>query len=235
MGARKIRDIEYRLLDGADRKTTDIIIERDGSICVRPPLHMSAEQVDAIVENKRIWIYKNLAEWKELNTARVKREWKNGESFLYLGRNYRFGFIDEPATALQLKDGRFYASRSIFENAGESALRDAFIDFYTQKGIERLKKRVDYFTPKVGVTCNKVIVKDLGFRWATCSVNGDLSFHWKCMMAPSKVIDYIIVHELCHLHHRDHTTAFWNEVDKILPDYYERKEWLRINGASLDI
>jgi predicted metal-dependent hydrolase len=78
-------------------------------------------------------------------------------------------------------------------------------------------------------------VRELGHRWASCSPSGDLAFHWKCMMAPPTIIDYIVVHELCHLHHRDHTDAFWNEVDKVAPNYRERKEWLRKNGAGLEI
>ena len=75
----------------------------------------------------------------------------------------------------------------------------------------------------------------LGNRWASCSTRGNLAFHWKCLMAPQTVIDYIVIHELCHLHHRDHTDAFWNEVDKVLPQYRERKERLRKNRAGLDI
>jgi predicted metal-dependent hydrolase len=78
-------------------------------------------------------------------------------------------------------------------------------------------------------------VRDLGNRWGACSPKGNLSFHWKCLMAPATVIDYIIVHELCHLHHLDHSEAFWNEVDKILPDYPARKEWLRKHGAAMDV
>jgi hypothetical protein len=235
MGARKIRDIEYHLLGGSERSTTDIVIERDGTICVRPPITMTPEQVDSIVENKRMWIYKNLAEWRELNTMRTVREWRSGESFLYLGRNYRLGFNDTQNTPLVFKENRFYLNRSLIENDGEIALRNAFIEFYIQKGIERLQKRLTYFAPKVGVKAGKVSVKELGFRWASCSSNGNIAFHWKCMMAPPKIIDYIIVHELCHLHQRDHNVAFWNEVDKVMPDYIERKEWLRINGASLDL
>ena len=230
MGARKIRDIEYYLLDGSDRKTTDIVIERDGSICVRPPLHMSPEEVDNIVEDKRMWIYKNLSEWQELNAAKVVREWVNGESYLYLGRNYRLSLTSEQEATLQLKNGRFYLCRSCQAEDAKSA----FIAFYIEKGLERIKKRVEYFAKKVGVTPKRIDVKELGFKWASCSQNGDLNFHWKCMMAPLSIIDYIIVHELCHLHHRDHSVAFWNEVDKVLPDYLERKEWLRVNGVSLD-
>jgi predicted metal-dependent hydrolase len=94
---------------------------------------------------------------------------------------------------------------------------------------------VAHFASRVGVAPGKVQVKELGYRWATCLANGDVHFHWKCLMAPLTVIDYIVVHELCHLRHRDHSNAFWNEVDKVMPNYRERKEWLRQRGAHLDI
>jgi predicted metal-dependent hydrolase len=94
---------------------------------------------------------------------------------------------------------------------------------------------VAHFSPRVGVAPGAVQVKNLGFRWAACQPSGDLHFHWKCLMAPLTVIDYIVVHELCHLHQRDHSDAFWNEVDKVLPDYRDRKEWLRARGATLDL
>ncbi len=85
MNARRVRDIDYQLMPGSDRKTTDIVIERNGDIVVRPPKDYSAEQVDAVVESKRMWIYRNLAEWNDLNATAVVREWVNGETFLYLG------------------------------------------------------------------------------------------------------------------------------------------------------
>lgn len=77
-------------------------------------------------------------------------------------------------------------------------------------------------------------VKELGYRWLSCSPSGKLSFHWKCMMAPQTILDDV-VHELCHLRHRDHTDAFWNEVDKVRPDFHGRKEWQRRQGAGLEI
>jgi predicted metal-dependent hydrolase len=95
--------------------------------------------------------------------------------------------------------------------------------------------RVHYYAPKVGVTPGDIDVRELGHRWASCSSKGSLAFHWKCMMAPPTIIDYIVVHELCHVHHMDHTHAFWNEIDKVMPDYQERKEWLKKNGAAMDL
>jgi predicted metal-dependent hydrolase len=235
MQLRQVRDIEYHLLPGADRQTTDIVIERDGQISVRPPKRMTPEQVDATVLSKRMWIYRNLAEWRDLNATRVVREWVNGESFLYLGSNYRLLLVGDQDETLKLKEGRFCLRRSVVDQLGQEGAHQAFQDFYEQKGRERLRKRVEVFAAKLGVRPGQVAVKDLGFRWASCTTEGRLQFHWKCMMAPSTVIDYIVVHELCHIHHRDHSAAFWNEIDKVLPNYTERKEWLRRHGARLDL
>jgi predicted metal-dependent hydrolase len=235
MEVRQVRDIEYQLLPGSDRKTTDIVIERDGAICVRAPRQMTPEQVDDTVFSKRMWIYRNLAEWRDLNAARVAREWVSGESFLYLGRHYRLDLVRQQDVPLKLKNGRFTLLRAVVENGGHAAARGEFEAFYRSRGLPRLRERVVHYAPKVGVQAGSVEVKELGYRWATCLKNGNLHFHWKYLMAPLTIIDYIVVHELCHLRHRDHTEAFWNEVDKVLPDYRERKEWLRTRGVGLDL
>ncbi|MCK5640754.1 MAG: M48 family metallopeptidase [Gammaproteobacteria bacterium] len=235
MNARRIRDIEYQLLPGSPRKTTDIVIERNGAISVRPPTNFTPEQVDAVVESKRMWIYRNLAEWKDLNASAVAREWVNGETFLYLGRAYRLSLVSDQSCDLQLKEGRFCLSRAVIEQGGTAAARQAFESYYINKGMQRISERVAWFAPKVGVQVSSIKVKEMGYRWASCGKSGTLNFHWKCMMAPPKIIDYIVVHELCHFHHRNHTDAFWNEVDKVMPDFRERKEWLRVQGASLDV
>ena len=235
MQPRQVRDIAYQLLPGANRRTTDIVIERNGQITVRPPLRMTPEQVDQTVLSKRMWIYRNLADWRDLNATRVVREWVNGESFRYLGSSYRLLLVKKQDEPLKLKDGRFQLLRAVVESGDKGAAPLAFENFYAEKGKERITRRVAYFASKAGVKPGKVLIKDIGYRWASCLKKGDLHFHWKCLMAPATVIDYIVVHELCHLHHRDHSAAFWNEVDKVMPDYRERKEWLRIRGAALDL
>lgn len=235
MQLRQVRDIQYHLLPGAERKTTDIVIERNGLITVRPPIRMTPEQADETVLSKRMWIYRNLAEWSDLNATRIVREWVNGESFPYLGSYYSLQLVNEQHQPLILKNGRFYLLRSVIDEGGKEAAQQSFENFYINKGISRIKNRVKYFANKVGISAGKVQVKDMGYRWASCLKNGDINFHWKCMMAPLTIIDYIVVHELCHLHHRDHSLQFWNEVDKVLPDYQERKNWLKSRGAQYDI
>ena len=235
MNARRVRDIDFNLLPGGDRKTTDIVIERTGVVTVRPPADYSVEQVDAVVESKRMWIYRNLAEWRDMNATAVVREWINGESFLYLGRHYRLSLVSDQNRSLLLKEGRFCLDRDLVEQEGVDVAKAAFETFYSEKGVKRITDRVRFYSLKVGVEVTDVKVKEMGYRWASCGKTGILNFHWKCMMAPPKIIDYIVVHELCHFYHKKHNEAFWNEVDKVMPDYRERKEWLRVHGASLDL
>lgn len=217
------------------RSTADIIIERDGSVLVRAPEWADDDQIANIVTSKHYWIFQGLAEWRDLNATRVLREYKNGEGFLYLGRAYRLLLVADQDEPLQLRNGRFTLRRDLVELGELAAARKAFREYYIARGLKRLRQRVAYYAPKVGVAASQLDVRELGNRWASCSPTGALAFHWKCMMAPPTVIDYIAVHELCHFHHRDHTEAFWNELDKVMPDYLERKEWLRRNGAGLDV
>lgn len=233
---RRVADIDYQVVRSR-RMTADIVIERDGRVWVRAPTRTTDSEIAGIVQAKRRWIYRNLAEWRDLNATRVLREYRNGEGFLYLGRSYRLLLVpaDEQTEPLILKNGRFQLRRNLAEDGGIDAARAAFRAFYTTRGLERLGERVRYFAPKVGTRLGRICVRELGHRWASYAPDGSVAFHWKCTMAPFQIIDYIVVHELCHCHHLDHTDAFWNEVDKVLPRYREQKEWLRKHGASLDV
>ena len=232
--SRKVADISFQVVRSR-RRTADVIIERDGSVQVRAPTWVNDDQIAEVVEAKRRWIYQNLAEWRCLNATRVLREYKNGEGFLYLGRAYRLQLVSDQVEKLLLKNGRFCLRRDLVDAGGIDLARAAFQAFYSERGRERIRERVKYFAPKVGENPRAIEVRELGHRWAACSAERSLAFHWKCMMAPPTVLDYIVVHELCHFHHFDHTDLFWNEVDKVLPNFCERKEWLRKYGAGMDV
>ncbi|ACS79723.1 M48 family metallopeptidase [Maridesulfovibrio salexigens] len=226
------KDIEYSLTR-SKRKTASLHIERNGSVSLMIPEGLSDTEADGIIESKLYWIYKSLAEWEDLNAAKVKREFVSGEGFLYLGRSYRLKFVEEQRAPLMLKNGYFCLRTS--KAARQVEPHEAFKEFYRTKGKDRIPERVELYRKKLGVKPSTVRVMELKHRWASCSDNGALNFHWKCMMAPLLILDYIVVHELAHLIHPRHTTAFWNEVDKVLPDYLERKEWLKKRGAEMDL
>ena len=225
------KDIEFSLRR-SKRKTASIYIERNGKVSVLVPEELAEEKLNELLESKRKWIYTNQAEWRDLNAARIQREYVNGEGFLYLGRSYRLRLVEEQDKALMLKGGYF----CLLAPSGQVGEADeAFKEFYREKGLERIVPRVDYYKEKMGVQPNSIRIIELKNRWASCSSSGNLNFHWKCMMAPPKVLDYIAVHELAHLHHQNHSKEFWNEVDKVMPDFMDRKTWLKTNGAGMSL
>jgi predicted metal-dependent hydrolase len=227
-------DIEFTLIR-SERTTADIVIERSGDVIVRAPLEIGDGAIQEVVADRALWIYRSLAEWVELNASRRQRPLLQGQGFAYLGRSYRLKFVSDATAPLRLKNGRWELSEEFLAKSGEAGVRKAFRDFYIGRGEKIFTERVAHFAPRVGVTAGEIEVKELGYYWASCGKNGALNFNWKTLMAPQTVIDYIVVHELCHFRHRDHSDAFWNEVDKIFPNYRDRKEWLRKNGAALDV
>ncbi len=227
---RTYKDIEYTLRRSA-RKTASIYIERDGQVSILAPESLADYQIEELIEHKRRWIYTNLAEWNDLNAARVQRTYVNGQGFLYLGRSYRLKIVDEQDQPLKLLNGYFCLRR----DAQNEHADKVFQKFYREKGQELIPTRVAKFQGGMGVSPDTVRIQELGNRWGSCTKEGNINFHWKCLMAPLSIVDYIVVHELAHLKHPNHSSFFWNEVDKTLPDYRDHEDWLRDNGASLAV
>lgn len=224
----KYQDIDFNLQRNK-RKTVSIYVEPNGDINVLAPEKISEDDLNQVIEKKRYWIYKSLSELELLNETKVDREIKNGEGFLYLGKNYKLKILKHLKNPLTLRQGRFYLDKDSSDRA-----KEFFKEFYKNKGKIYILARIKYFKNKLGVNPPQLRIMELGNRWGSCS-DKYINFHWKIMMAPTKIVDYVIVHELAHLIEINHTNNFWELVESIIPDYMERKNWLKINGAYLDI
>ncbi|MDP3065463.1 MAG: SprT family zinc-dependent metalloprotease [Methanobacteriaceae archaeon] len=224
----KYQDIDFNLQRNK-RKTVSIYVEPNGDVNVLAPEKISEDDLNQIIEKKRYWIYKSLSEMDQLNETKVQREIKNGEGFLYLGKIYKLKILKNLKNPFTLRQGRFYLDKDSSDDAQEH-----FKEFYKSKGKIHISTRIKYFKNKLGVNPPLLRIMELGNRWGSCS-DKYINFHWKIMMAPMKIIDYVIVHELAHLIEVNHTDKFWELVESVIPDYKERKEWLRANGAYLDI
>ncbi len=106
---------------------------------------------------------------------------------------------------------------------------------YRQAAKEYFPKRADYYAELLGVEYKKIRVAGQKTRWGSCSQSGTLSFNWKLMLAPPKVLDYVVVHELCHLLEMNHSSRFWKHVECIIPEYKEYRKWLREYGNTLQL
>ena len=104
---------------------------------------------------------------------------------------------------------------------------------YQEKALKVFPERTRYFAERIGVTYNRITLRQQKTRWGSCSANGNLNFNWLLILAPPEVLDYVVVHELCHRKEMNHSPRFWNEVKKILPDYENQVKWLKENGWKL--
>lgn len=224
-----LTEINYNV-KRSKRKTISIYIERDGTVSILAPQKMGEDELKTAIKTKEYLIYKHLAEWEMLNRSRVEREFVNGQSFLYLGRNYRLQFVEEQDVPLKLQNGYFKLHKKDRMKAQQH-----FIDFYKSRGLPHILRRVNEYKEKMDVTPKKIRIMELQHRWASCSKEGNLNFHWKSLMAPSSVLNYIVVHELAHILHHDHSPAFWKEVEKIMPDYHRYVGWLQEHGAGMSL
>lgn len=116
------------------------------------------------------------------------------------------------------------------------AERPSYTDWERAEGrkqaAEAIKARCRYYAPVMGVSYGTVTIREQKTRWGSCSTKGNLNFNWKLVLMPPEILDYVVVHELAHRIQMNHSPAFWAEVGKILPDYKERRQWLKVNGQK---
>ncbi|WP_233220376.1 M48 family metallopeptidase [Photobacterium sp. GB-50] len=113
--------------------------------------------------------------------------------------------------------------------------RKGLITWYKRQAEKKIREKVERYAHIVGVETGVIRIKSFKSRWGSCTPYGDLEFNWVIMMAPNRVVDYVVIHELCHLIQMDHSPQFWREVERVMPDYFEHKEWLKDNGHKLVI
>ncbi|MBI2667890.1 M48 family metallopeptidase [Candidatus Woesearchaeota archaeon] len=224
----RYKDVMYSLKK-SNRKTVSIYVERDLSVTILTPKELETNQINNIIDLKRYWIHKSISELKDLNQSKVKRSLVDGEGYLYLGKTYRLKIRNDLDLPLKIAENYFFINTKNIKD-----YKKYFINFYKKNGEEIAKDRLRYYQKKMGLKINSFKIIDLQNRWASVS-NKSLNFHWKIFMAPLSIIDYVIVHELTHLKIPNHNKEFWAEVENVLPDFYNKKEWLKKNGANLDI
>lgn len=119
------------------------------------------------------------------------------------------------------------------DEAGFQPLTSEELSALTERARVHLTARTEYFAPIVGVTYGRIAIRHQKTRWGSCSAKGNLNYNCLLMLCPPEVQDYVVVHELCHRKQMNHSPAFWAEVEAVLPDYRQREQWLKENGASL--
>ena len=217
------------------RKTMSIEVETTGEVTVIAPVGTSTDDIVEKVKSRAGWIVSKQYESKFINDTKIKREAVSGESYMYLGRNYSLDIrVDENIDNISVKlfQGKFVVNTYIKD---ENLIKKAMENWYREKTLAKVKERVSYYSSYFNNEVTTVKVKEQKKRWASCTSKNELLFNWRCVMAPVFVLDYIVVHEMCHMEYKNHSKDFWNRVYAVMPDYEVRKSWLKNNGIKMDI
>lgn len=208
------------------RKSIEVRIE-ENRLSVRAPRAVTNQEIQEL-----LWHKKPLLEKKQQQIAKWQQEhgpspYEAGRICPFLGRKYQLFVVETGGDgyAEVFTEGECLVCRT---PDGSPETVQALVErWYRENARQVIADRVCFYQPAVGRTVNWIAIREQKSRWGSCSAKSNLNFNWHLMEFPLEVVDYVVVHELCHLIHMDHTEAFWAEVERILPDYRERRIMLR--------
>lgn len=182
---------------------------------------------------KAEWIAGKADRMAEQQKEKPIHNFENGELFFYRGTTLTLNLIinqDRKRVMVKKQAGSLLV---VTPSKEKKMIKDAMEKWYRERAREVLTDKVTYFQRFIGKAVGDIRIKEQKSRWGSCSSRGNLNFNWKIVMAPDDIIDYLVVHELCHLLHMNHSKEFWESVEKIIPDYKEKEKWLKEKGTLL--
>lgn len=224
----RVADLDVRIEVAPGRDTVRLTVERDATVTARVPPGVDAPALARLIENKSQWLHEKLATRRAEADARPCKQLRSGESFGYLGRNYRLRLVDDGPETVRLVRGRLLLRRDRQHEAAR-----CLAEWYRRGGERWLPRRAAEWARAMGMPNPPFRVRPLGYRWGSCSSDGTVNIHWATMQLSVDLVDYVLVHELAHLTHRNHTPEFWRTVEVVLPGTALRRDRLRLAGAEL--
>jgi predicted metal-dependent hydrolase len=231
-------EIPYAIRRSPRRATVSIAVEPTGEVVLTAPTTAPLDRLDRIVHAKARWIVERLRRTSEVPPPLPSREFISGETFLYLGRQYRLRVASkvEESGEVALRRGWLVAPVPEAREGSDRAecVRAALVAWYKTRAAERLPERADTWSKKLGIPLPRVIIREPRKRWGSCDAKGTLRFNWRVIQSPMRLVDYVVAHELVHLRHPDHTKEFWATLGRVMPDYESRRHDLKRLGPLLD-
>lgn len=229
MSTLTVNDLRFEVRRSDRRRSLEITVDRGGGLILSAPPGVPDARLRDFVQRKRMWVYKQLARKGTIGNATPSKVFVDGEGFAYLGRNYRLRLVAESDAAVKLVGGCFIMPKTLARDGREHLIR-----WYCDRARPWLWDKVLEFAGRMEVTPAGIRVQDLGYRWGSCGKGQVLYFHWKAILLPGHVAEYVVVHELSHLHEPHHTPEFWRRVERAMPDFERRRDWLKQNGVRFE-
>jgi len=212
------------------RKTAIIVVNDQLEVLVKVPQYMTKKQIEYLVDKHEKWIIESLEKKKSFNE---KNDWYQTNQMLYLGEYWSVIQMSN----LGKKPRAFFDGKRfiVISDGSEAAARAQMELFFRKKAKEVLIPLVNEYADLLGVRFNKITIRKQVTRWGSCSSKGNLSFNVKILCAPIEMIAYIALHEVMHLKHFNHSSAFWEEIEGVMPDYKRRMNYFKQFGQNFII
>lgn len=232
-------EINYSI-NRTSRKTIGIVVEPDGKVVIKAPLDLAQQKILDTVYNKRKWIAEKLKLTEEIKKPiPLKHELVSGEKILLKNRLIRLKIHPYANKRSKLtyafKTLHIYVDETLSQKEREKEIKRVLINWYKEKALSIITKRINKYLDLIDFKPQEIKIRDQKIRWGSCTKERQLIFNWRIVMAPISAIDYVIIHELCHMKEPMHSVKFWAMLKSYYPHFRKWKEWLRINGPSLDI
>lgn len=211
-----MNEIKINKLIRSRRRTITLAICPDATLTVRAPLLTPLSYIQKLVFEKRAWINKKQMQIMKNGGPSKPKEFVDGEEFLYLGKIHKLKFANRKGLGLRDR-------------------KEKMIAWYKRQALQKITERANFYSRITGWEFKSISITKAERRWGSCGPKGSINFSWKLIMAPLEVVDYVVVHELAHIPERNHSKRFWAKVASIIPDYKERRKWLRDNIGKFNV
>ena len=224
--------IRYEVRFLASRQTLAIEVHPDSRVLVRAPVDCPEALIAERVQKRAAWISRQLAEFQRYRPRTPARQYVNGESHLYLGRQYRLKLISGEAASVKLTRGRLLVTLPGEPEPEPERVKALLHRWYLDRARAVFTEVLDASLPRFkGVEHPRLIVRAMQSRWGSLSRAGSMTLNVNLVRAPRPCIEYVVTHELCHTTHRDHDARFFKLLGQVMPDWEKRKQ--RLEAALL--
>lgn len=222
----KNKEIEFKIIKTARRKTSEIVVKYD-DVFIRAPISNSIEDIETLVRNKAEWIIQKIRENDGKKPEVVLPSYKNNTVLPYLGKNVALEIVNGDADYMELLNDKFivHTKRHSVKKIYEKWL------FVTSLAI--FNPHIEKYSILLNVKPKKILVKNLKSRWGSTTHKGIINLNVNLVKAPIEVIEYVVLHEMGHLVEKNHSAQFWSLIRNYMPNYSEKAKWLKVNGINM--
>ena len=221
------------LIRSPKRKTAAIKIQK-GKVYVMVPAGLTLAAIESLVANKSRWIKEKLAIQQKIIAIKPK-VFVSGESFSYLDKSHPLKIVGGLYPVIKLHREELVVSVRDETADNTAVIKQLLIQWYKQQAESELRDKTERYARIIGVKPTSITIKTFKARWGSCSITAGIQYNWKIIIAPDRIVNYVVIHELCHILHHNHSPAFWKAVEHYCHDYRDCGAWLKMNGARLEI